>query len=192
MRRWRQQLARDRLEARRARAEEAIDAGADREGARERSPAAAGGLGDLDVVEAVAEAVARGGAGVRPALGGRDPAPGAVAAGQVDRMADRLAVDPDAPGVGLAGDLEDGDPPTRARRKAVLQLVVLRRRARLCDLVVEVGVRAAGKAAEAHLDPLVLAVRPLAWAADADPAGNMAVREDARGPDRRQRRSGTG
>ena len=74
---------------------------------------------------------------------------------------------------------------TSRRRKAGGDLVVGRVAAGQRDLVVDVAAGDAREAGVADLEPLVGAVRALARAADADPAGDVAV-EDVEGVERRR------
>src|SRR5205814_6392373 len=127
---------------------------------------------ELDSVEAVCVAVALSAAGV-PALGSRDRRPGPMAPRQVEGSGHARAAQ-DAPGVAGERQLEHGHSHALARLESRCDLAVSRLLPRLRELVVEMTLGGAGKRGEPDLEPLVGAVRPETFAADADPRGDVA------------------
>src|SRR5207248_8742060 len=95
-------------------------------------------------------------------------------------------VDPYPPPARAIVNLEHREPGGLPDRQVGGDLMVRRPAVRERELVIDVAARQRRETAEAHLQPLVRAVRAFPGAADTDPSGDVAG-EDVEGADRRDR-----
>src|SRR5215212_2250018 len=137
------------------------------------APVAAVGAGQRDVRKTVVKLVA-GADGAIPALRHRLWIPGFVTAREVDRRADSLTVEPDAPPRAAPRHLEHLEAVLLAGLDVGVELDVAGNLAGNRDLVVDAAHRVCMERAETDLNPLGAPVRARAGASDADPGPDMA------------------
>src|SRR2546430_793047 len=138
----------------------------------QRLPDAAVAVCEPDLRELVVKAVAGAHVAV-PAFGHRLRIPGHVAAGQVDRRAHGLAVEPDPPPRRPPGHLEHLEVVFRARLDRRVELDVPGIRAGNGDFVVDPARLVRRESAVADLNPFGGAARARVGTADADPGSDV-------------------